>query len=174
MFAKVLIGSLPALCVPLLLMPQVLVTRAEAASVDCNGPHTPFARAVCNTPELSKADDALAAAFKAALDGLSAPAKAEVRSAQDSWVKFANVACTSSVTPGKKSYDKLGVACLQKLYADRTKQLANSRTLGGLRIYYVDRYAALNDPNPSTDTINVATKSVSTPRIEGSDPTAAS
>lgn len=169
MFAKVLIGLMLAL----LFVPQVVVSDAEAASFDCNGARTPFAKAVCNTPDLSKADDAVAAAFKAALDGLSVPAKAEVQSAQDAWVKFANIACTNNAKLAKKPYDKDGLSCLENLFSDRTEQLKNNKTLGGLRIYYVDRYAALQDPDASNDNVDVATKSVSTPRIEGADATAA-
>ena len=66
MFAKVLIGLLLAL---------LLVPHAEAASFDCGKARTPFAKAVCSNPDLSKADDTLAQTFQSALNGLSAPAK---------------------------------------------------------------------------------------------------
>ena len=143
--------------------------EAQAASFDCNKARTPFAKAICSDPDLSKADDKLAATFKQALDGLTAGARAEVTSAQDGWVQYASVACTDNARPATKPYDEDGRRCLGNLFADRTAQLANSKELGGLRFYYVDRYAALRDTVSGDDTMKVATKSVSTPRIDSSD-----
>ena len=164
MFARVLAGLVLAL---------LLIGPAAAASFDCKGARTPFAKAICSTPELSKADDALAAALKTALDGLSAPAMTEVQSAQDNWVKFANLACTSNAKPATRPYTADGIDCLKNLFSDRAEQLQHGKTIGGLRFYYVDRYAALKDPDPQSSEFKVATKFVSTPRIDGDDPEAA-
>ncbi|HVW93044.1 MAG TPA: DUF3298 domain-containing protein [Devosia sp.] len=142
---------------------------ANAASFDCNKARTPFAKAICSHPDLSKADDEVAAAFRAALDGLSEPAKAEVTKAQDAWVKFANIACTKDARPATRPYGDDQLQCLQQVFADRTKQLGNSKSFGNLRVYYVDRYAALRDPDPANDGATVATKSVSMPRLDGDD-----
>jgi uncharacterized protein len=151
----------------LLLLPAV--PMAQAASFDCTKARTPFAKAICNTPDLSKADETLAKALQTALGGLSAPARAEVSDAHDKWVKFANIACTSNAKPATRPYNADGISCLENLFSDRTEQLQNSKMLGGLRIYYVDRYAALRDPDAAETNTPVATKSVSTPRIDGTD-----
>lgn len=164
MFAKVLIGLLLAL---------LLVPHAEAASFDCGKARTPFAKAVCGNPDLSKADDTLAQTFQTALNGLSVPAKTEVQGAQDAWVKYANIACTKDAKVATKPYDQDGISCLKNLFSERTEQLQNNKMLGGLRIYYVDRYAALRDPDSRDDNVGVAIKSVSTPRIDGADSAAA-
>jgi len=145
------------------------IPAAAAASFDCSKARTPFAKAVCDHPELSKADETLAKAFETALGGLSDTAKAAVTDAQGKWVKFANIACTDHAKPQTKPYDADGISCLTSLFGDRTTQLSNSKMIGGLRIYYDDRFAALPDPDPSNDGAKIATKLVSTPRIDGTD-----
>ena len=145
----------------------------QAASFDCSKARTEFAKAICAHPDLSKADEDLAAAFSTALDGLSPPARAEVQGAQDAWVKFANIACTKNAKLARKPYDEDGISCLQSLFSDRTATLGNSKTIGGLRFYSIDRFAALADPDVRDDGITIATKLVSTPRIDGTDALAA-
>ena len=86
-----------------LVLVLLLAPVAQAASFDCGKARTPFAKAVCSTPDLSKADDTLASTFKSVLGGLSQPAAAEVSSAQDAWVKFANIACTPTTRNCRKS-----------------------------------------------------------------------
>ncbi|MDR3473663.1 MAG: DUF3298 domain-containing protein [Devosia sp.] len=156
-----------------LLLTLALVPPAIAASFDCAKARTPFAKAICTHPDLSKADETVAKAFETARGGLSAPARAEVSAAQDGWVKFANLACADNAKPATRPYDADGISCLANLFDTRTRQLQNSKMLGGLRIYYVDRYAALPDPDPGNDGVKVATKAVSTPRIDGTDREAA-
>ena len=164
---------MPARFVAALLLALIPALPAAAASFDCSKARTPFAKAICTHSDLSKADETLAKAFATALGGLSDPARAEVSTAQDNWVKYANLACTDHAKPQSKPYDADGINCLTNLFTDRTDQLQNSKMIGGLRIYYVDRYAALPDPDPANDDAKVATKSVSTPRIDGTDKEAA-
>jgi uncharacterized protein len=162
-----------ALAAFILLVAIGALQPAAAASFDCSKARTPFAKAICGHAELSKADDEVAAAFRAALDGLSEPAKAEVTKAQDAWVKFANLACTKDGKLATRPYDDDQVQCLKSVFGDRTEQLANSKSFGDLRVYYLDRYAVLPDPDPVNDGTGVATKSVSMPRLDGADPEAA-
>ena len=107
------------------------------------GQRTPFAKAICGTPDLSKADDTLAATFKTVLEGHSAPAKAQLQAGQDGWVKYANLACTPDARLPKKAYDADGITCLKSLFSDRTTALGGNKVIGGLNIYNVDYYAAL-------------------------------
>lgn len=164
MFGKVILGLIVAL---------LLVPAAQAASFDCGKARTPFAKAICTHPDLSKADDTLAATLKAALDGLSAPAAAEVSSAQEAWVKYANIACTKDAKLPATPYKGDDITCLSGLFSDRTDQLGKGATVGGLRFYYVDRYAALKDPQPPDFGGTVGLKQISTPRIDGTDAEAA-
>jgi uncharacterized protein len=145
----------------------LLATPAVAASFNCGQAKTPFAKAICSNTGLSKADEDVAAAYKAALNGLSDDPKAEVTKAQDNWVKFAQIACTKNAKPATKPYPKDAIECISGLFAGRIEQLQASKTIGGLRFYYVDRYAAAKDPDTSQDISPVATKQVSTPRIDG-------
>jgi uncharacterized protein len=145
------------------------VPPAMAASFDCSKARTPYAKAICADPDLSKADDELAQAYRAALAGLSEPAQSSVKADHEAWAKFAAIACTKDARPAIKPYDADGVACLATLFANRTDRLRQDRTIGGLRFYSIDRYAALPDPDPETDGAAIATKEVSTPRIDGED-----
>ena len=158
---------MPARLIAILLFALFAVTPVAAASFDCSKARTPFAKAICTHPDLSKADETLAKAFQTALGGLSDTARTEVTAAQDAWVKYANIACTDHAKPQSKPYDADGISCLASLFNSRLEQLQNSKMIGGLRIYYVDRFAALADPDP--DSVKVATKTVSTPRIDGTD-----
>ena len=147
----------------------VFAGPAAAASFDCAKARTPFAKAICGNPTLSTADDKLAKTFAAALQGLSPTARADVQQAHDAWVKYANIACTKTAKPATKPYTADDIECLSELFADRTSLLESSKTMGGLRFYSVDRYAAIPDPDPTEDNSFIATKSVSTPRIDGTD-----
>lgn len=158
-----------ALRLLLVLVGVLLAGPAMAASFDCGKARSPFARAVCGNPGLSQADDRMAAAFRAALDGLSEPAATELTSAHEAWAKFAGIACTRDARPATRPYDKDGIACLGTLFQSRTEALGSNGVVGGLRFYYLDRYAALPDPDPANDGAGVATKTVSTPRLDSSD-----
>jgi len=149
----------------------LLGSAAHAASFDCSKARTPFAKAICSNPELSKADEKLAATFKQTLEGLSPAAKTEVSSAQDKWVQYANIACTDNAKPATKPYNADAISCLGDLFSGRTTELGNSKEIGGLRFYYIDRYATLKDTVSGADETlaKVATKEVSTPRIDGTD-----
>lgn len=52
---------------------------AAAASFDCAKAGTPFEHAICDSPELSAADDRLAKTYQTAIGGLSENALAAVR-----------------------------------------------------------------------------------------------
>jgi uncharacterized protein len=152
----------------------LFVGPAMAASFDCHKARTPFAKAICGHPELSKADETLAETLKTALAGLSPDAAAMVQRGHDDWVKYANLACTKDARLPTRPYKADDIECLKQLFSDRTTTLASSKTIGGLRFYSVDRYATLIDSNTDSSAMSpVATKAVSTPRIDGSDAEAA-
>lgn len=71
---------LPAAFLALLSLP------AGAASFDCAKARSPIEKAICATPELSRADEELAAAYRAAL--ASFPVPGFVRETQRAWLRI--------------------------------------------------------------------------------------
>jgi len=98
--------------------------HADAASFDCAKAATPMEKAICASADLSKADDALAGAFKTDLSGLSAAGQAILRADQRAFLAHAGVAC------GKG--DGIDTDCLMNQFANRTGRLGKAVThLGG-------------------------------------------
>ena len=89
-------------------------TGVQAASFDCKKARSEDEKAICANPELSKLDDDLAAAFKAALGLMSGDTKriAIFRKAQAEWVK---------------ERDRCGgtASCLKNEYVRRIRWLSN-------------------------------------------------
>ena len=120
---------------------------AAAASFDCAKASTAFERAICGSPELSKADDRLAVTYETAIGGLSEYARSELRDGQREWLSYAQRACTPDARPLMTGvYDERGVSCLLDLFNRRSTVLEQSRMVGGLRIVPLARYEALPDP----------------------------
>lgn len=147
---------------------------AEAASFDCAKAATPFEKAICGSPDLSKADEELAAGYKAAGEGLSAGAVEILRKGQHDWLEFAQRACTHDALPLKKgTYDEDGIACMQSVFSERTDALAASQTFGGKRFYLVSSYDALKDDDANADMPYwVGTNVMTALKIDGDDDTA--
>ena len=143
---------------------------ATAASFDCARASSSFERAICAYPELSRQDEILAKAYATALGGLSKPAGAVVQEGQREWLGFAERACTDDAQPQQGDYDQDDVSCLEGLFSSRIRWLEQSRMHSGRRIYQVDRYVVLPDPEAAEDSwTKVATKQFSSPRIDGTD-----
>ncbi len=92
---------------------------AHAASFDCAKAKTPLEQAVCGSPELSAADDEMAAAYKAALAKVPPAMKATVRNDQLAWVHWMEVSCKARAP--LPSTEQMGL--LSGFYASRTKEL---------------------------------------------------
>lgn len=147
---------------------------AAAASFDCARASTAFERAICDNPELSRQDEILAKAYQTALGGLSKAASAAVQKGQRGWLAFAERACTDDAEPRRQDYGEDDVACLTGLFANRIRWLEESRMREGRRIYQVDRYIVMPDPDATAESfVRVATKALSSPRIDGTDAEAA-
>ncbi|WP_297109211.1 DUF3298 domain-containing protein [uncultured Devosia sp.] len=130
-----------------LLLIWALPQGAHAASFDCAKAATPFERAICDDPELSRADERLAKTYATAIGGLSDAALAELRSSQRAWLDYAQRACTRTAEPlTQGSYDERGLFCLKDVFASRSHVLEMSRMIEGLRVYPHSRYAAAPDP----------------------------
>jgi uncharacterized protein len=101
---------------------------ADAASFDCAKAHTPQEKAICASPELSKADDRMAAAYKAALAAAPPEFQNRIRDAQRAWIRRITLNCL----PGNP-YRPLD-ECLHQAYDTRTHTLDNTIvTAGGVK-----------------------------------------
>jgi uncharacterized protein len=117
----------------------------EAASFSCSAPTAPRERLICADPELSRADETLAAAYKAALGALSETGREAVREGQRQWLRYTQTVCGIG---RKASADRPGADCLKDEYNARQKQLdAAVVKSGGLVIRRVDLFKA----GPSAD-----------------------
>ena len=154
----------------------ILAVPASAASFDCSKASTPFERAICENPDLSRADETLAKSFATAIGGLTTPATDALRANQRSWLDFAQRACTDDAQPlTTGSYDEEGVACLRTLFENRGKVLEGSRMLGGKRFYPTSNYAVLPDPEAASDPESfwkVATHELALPLLDSDYPLA--
>ncbi len=119
-----------------------------AASFDCAQASTAFERAICDSPDLSLADDRLALTYQTATGGLTDLAREQIRTGQREWLSYAQRACTRDARPLMAgTYDERGVSCLVDLFNNRSTVLEQSRMIDGLRFYPLARYEALADPN---------------------------
>lgn len=132
----------------LLAMPLAAAPSAQAASFDCGAAKTPFERAICDYPELSRADEVLAKSYATAIGGLTETALDALRSDQRRWLDFAERACTDTAEPMETgSFDGDAAACLTGVFQARSTALEQSRMLGGHRFYVLGIYGAVPDPN---------------------------
>jgi uncharacterized protein len=91
---------------------------AHAASFDCAKANTAQERAVCDSPELNKLDEEMAAAYKSVLAEVPSDLTAEIRDDQRTWLRKLTIACDP-----KDSASATLVDCLEAEYASRIKAL---------------------------------------------------
>ncbi|NGP19420.1 DUF3298 domain-containing protein [Devosia aurantiaca] len=146
-----------------------------AASFDCSKAGTPFEHAICDSDELSAADERLSRTYATAAGGLSDAASGDLRSGQREWLTYAQRACTMDAEPmtsGK--YGEEGVSCLVDLFKSRAQVLETSRMIQGLRFYPMSQYEALPDPENKGDAYwGVAEHELSIVQLDGDEPFAA-
>ena len=151
---------------------------AHAASFDCSAATTPFEHAICDMPELSRADDIMAKSFATATGGLTKKATALMRSNQRDWLDYAQRACTDDAEPLVSGrYDEEGGACLASLFTARSGVLEQSRMIGGHRFLVQGLYGALPDPDEIDNQDSywkVATHELNYIQLDNDDPLAAS
>lgn len=98
---------------------------AARASFDCGAPSTAVEIAICADARLGEADVALAAAYRAALSGLSGAVLAELKASQRRWLAFVEGRCPLGVVGGIPPV--LGRACIRSAFELRTAQLGACR-----------------------------------------------
>lgn len=161
--------------------PAVLLVAASmpanAASFDCAAAKTPFEHAICDNPNLSRADEVLAISFATATGGLTKAAVSKMRADQRGWLDYAGRACTDDAQPMTTgSYDETGASCLADKFSGRSTALEASRMMGGHRFYLNSVYGAEPDPDEVDNNESywkVASQELSFPQLDGDDALAA-
>lgn len=121
---------------------------SEAASFSCDAAKAPRERMICADPELSRADEKLAIAYKAALDALSEEGRADLRTGEREWLSYTQTVCWigRKAPEGGSSRN-----CLMDEYAQRQKQLDNAVVkTGGLVVRRVDRFSVAPSAGPGS------------------------
>jgi uncharacterized protein len=170
------IRAVPALLLVGGLWPAAGPMGVAAASFDCSAAATPFERAICDSEDLSRADEVLAKAFNTALGGLTKAAETALRKDQRAWLDFAQRACTEDAEPlTGGSYDEQGVRCLTGVFSSRARILELSRMMDGHRFVFESAYAVLPDPNEADNPDSnwtVATHDAAVALLDSDDPLA--
>ena len=148
--------------------------RGEAASFSCSAATAPRERLICADPELSSADEKLAATYKAALDGLSEEGRADLRKSQRGWIRFTDTVCSAGRQTEPVEPRNSSAACLKTEYKERQGQLERAVVQSvGLVIRRVDIFkATASEPHddgrhPNFTTTEIAYPQIDKPRDEG-------
>ena len=96
-------------------------STAFAASFDCAKAKSPQEKAICASPDLSRADEQMAAAYTRALAATPSVMVEQVRADQRAWLNQLSVVCT----PTKRHAGQNLVSCLLDDYEYRINQLQN-------------------------------------------------
>ena len=148
-----------------------MAPAAQAASFDCAKASSQVEKAICANPDLSRADEVLARAYATALGGLSDAARQAMQAGQREWLGFAALACTVDAKPFGAAPTEDQQGCLNSVYRSRISELGQSRMEGDWRVYPRTSYSLVDDPDPDAYQ-GVATKEISSPRIDEESPLA--
>ena len=109
----------PAFVVAFAMVPMLSHTGATA-SFPCAAAMAPRERLICGNPDLSRADEALTTAYKAALSALSERGREVTREGQWQWLRYTQTVCGIGL---RRYASRPSVDCLKDEYAARHKQL---------------------------------------------------
>jgi uncharacterized protein YecT (DUF1311 family) len=118
---------------------------AHAASFDCAKAKTPQEKAICASPQLSAADDQMAAAYKAVLAAATPEIAAELRDGQRAWIRGRDVKCAAGASQSSTEL----AACLLNDEESRTRDLQHMvlRQSGVTFVWRSITVTAPDDPN---------------------------
>jgi uncharacterized protein len=121
-------------------LPLLLCALAQAASFDCTKAATAQEKAICATPDLSAADDQMAAAYHAWLAAAPPDWAAGIRDDQRLWLRARTTNC-----PAGNAANPIE-QCLRQVYKDRIDELQSRvKTLAG--VTFVARAITLTAPD---------------------------
>jgi len=121
------------------LMPLLTALNANAASFDCAKAKSAEEKAICADPKLSKLDEQMDAAYRAALKILSPQGQAATRDGQRQWIKYGRDVCTKQ----REQLPKFS-ACLMDLYVARLDELKKRNAKNGTIHIFEGRYLRLH------------------------------
>lgn len=102
--------------------------RSEGPSFDCAKARTPDEKLICASPELSRADVALAESFRALLDAADPADRDAVKTEQRQWVSARNRHCGLAASTRVTGQNRVEfVSCLEREYSGRTRYLDGLR-----------------------------------------------
>jgi uncharacterized protein len=132
------------------LLSEILLLSASvavhAASFDCAKARTPQEKAICASPELSKADDEMAAGYRRAFDAIPAEMRDLVRGDQREWLGLLPKYCPAA----RRDRDQTLGQCLLVQYQPRIKELQDLvQHKGG--VTFVQRTIAVTLPEKTDD-----------------------
>jgi len=94
---------------------------ARSASFDCAKARTPQEKAICSSPQLSAADDQLAASYHSVLAAVPADMREPTRASQRSWLRAIAIECQAGEPVSTESLP----GCMLQYYQERTSFLAH-------------------------------------------------
>jgi uncharacterized protein YecT (DUF1311 family) len=115
-------------------------TALHAASFDCALARSPQEKAICASPELSKADDRMASAYKAVFAAATPEMVPEIRAAQRAWIAGMAVTCKPGGSPADLE------TCLRDYEQSRTRDLDEMILRAG-GVTFVSRSIELTCPD---------------------------
>lgn len=139
---------------------------AAGASFDCAKAGTAQEKLICATPELSKLDEAVAAAYAQVMGKLAEPVRTAMRDSQRDWVRYRQAACPVTAKPSPDAV--LSPAeCISSLYQNRQKALAEAlTTVGPYSFVTLERFRAEKTKDEDTRArFPVYSTTTATPRL---------
>jgi uncharacterized protein len=102
----------------------LIAASAHATSFDCSKAKTKIELAICTSPDLSKADEQMAVAYKKALTELPSEYATQLHDDQRTWLEMRSTVCSSVADTFQKKEQQNGLRdCLKSKYSDRTSTL---------------------------------------------------
>lgn len=159
--------------IPFILLAGTIIsapTAAQAASFSCDATETALENIICSDEDLSALDEDLAAAWEAALGGLSEAASEALLDDQREWLTFTDGLCIDN---GGLLRESDPVSCLKEFYRSRVLVLGMARQMGDYRFYFASRYGYNPDPYAEPDSrVQYGFEEAIYPLIDGEDPAA--
>lgn len=140
---------------------------ALAASFDCTKASKPSEKLICATPDLSKADIALAREYTRLQDALPASLKPVLQKGQRSWIIYATLNCSSD---GRGTISKTTdfSQCLLQEYERRLAALSQQpRQIGPFRVMQADEFQAMPSSSKDPDFFPIVSHVKSVARVYG-------
>ena len=139
--------------VAVMLVAATVCAVARGASFDCKVARTDIERAICSDKELSAADEALAAQYKATLAMAPEEVQTEIREDQRTWLRSLGTVCRADAVAREHTAARRSelVSCLKDQYKSQTEAL-QQRVVKKGGVVFVMRSVTLKTKDAPDDT----------------------